>query len=157
MSEENAYQLFFDQNGIIVSAQYTNTREGQVVSKELYNQAREQLGACRLDSGKLVSIVVAKPAVVPGSVARWQFIQVLAKDGKITEDEALAWIGGTGLPATLVGAIEQLPAAVRFPVKVKLLGASDFYRQNEYVSVLGQLLGYTDAAFDDIWTRGNQL
>ena len=100
------------------------------------------------------------PLVLPiVPVSDRQFAQVLAIDGKITQDEALAWAARGDLPDALENAIAQLPEAggQRFAARMLLSAATSYDRAHPLVGMLGGLLGYDTAALDDLWRRGAAL
>lgn len=96
---------------------------------------------------------------VPGVISDRQFAQVLALDGVISQDEALAWAARGDLPERLVTALEQIPEddGARFGARMMLSAATTYERAHPLVPTLGALLGMDAAALDDIWRRGAAL
>jgi len=102
----------------------------------------------------------APPApYVPDVISDRQFAQVLALDGVISQDEALAWAARGDLPARLTDALEQIPEddGARFGAKMMLSAATTYERNHPLVPTLGALLGMDDAALDNIWRTGATL
>lgn len=97
------------------------------------------------------------PPLVPSVISDRQFAQVLAIDGVITEDEALAWAARGDLPETLETAVGTLPEGQQFGARMLLAAATTYEREHPLVAVLGGLLDYDDAALDDLWIRAAAL
>lgn len=96
---------------------------------------------------------------IPESISDRQFAQVLALDGVITQDEALAWAARGDLPKRLTDALLEIPEAGghRFGARMMLSAATTYERHHPLVPTLGALLGMDAAALDSIWTRGAAL
>jgi hypothetical protein len=100
----------------------------------------------------------APPPPVPQTISDRQFAQVLAMDGLITEEDALAWVKVGTVPARLQALVDAIPdAAARFSANMLLGGATEFRRDHPMVSQLGAGLAMTDAQIDDIWRIGATL
>ena len=114
----------------------------------------------KLYDSALKTLTEPPPPIIPiAPVSDRQFAQVLAIDGKITQDEALAWAARGDLPDALENAIAQLPEAggQRFAARMLLSAATSYDRAHPLVGMLGGLLGYDTAALDDLWRRGAAL
>ena len=105
-------------------------------------------------------------AAVPATISDRQFAQILALDGVITQDEALAWAARGDLPDALVDALSHVPEAggQRFGAQMLLSAATLYERKHPLVGMLGALLTnpathapYEAAALDSIWIRGAAL
>lgn len=94
-----------------------------------------------------------EPEPVPESISDRQFAQQLAILGTITQPEAIAWAARGDLPAMLKQAIASLPeeGGLRFGAEMMLSSATIYERSHLMTATLGALLGYDDAALDDIW------
>lgn len=98
-------------------------------------------------------------AAVPATISDRQFAQVLALEGVIGEDEALAWAARGELPIPLEQALAAIPedGGRRFGARMLLASATTYERAHPLVPILGALLGYDAPALDDIWRRGAAL
>ena len=100
----------------------------------------------------------APPPEVPTSISDRQFAQVLAMDGLITEDDALAWVKVGTVPAQLQGLVDAIPDEdTKFAANMLLGGATEFNRNHPMVAQLGAGLQMTSAQIDDIWRVGATL
>ena len=100
--------------------------------------------------------VVSRPP--PETISDRQFAQVLALDGLITHDEALAWVKGTAVPARIQAIVDSMTdAAAKFGAQMLLSGATQFNRSHPMVAAMGASLGMTSAQIDDIWRKGATL
>lgn len=83
------------------------------------------------------------PVPVPASVWDWQFAGAAAAEGIITAQEALDWVGGGHVPASLVAAVDVAVTDPNQHAKVVLFltGASQFPRAHPLVPVLGAAFG----------------
>lgn len=110
--------------------------------------------------GGLTRLERAAPdTTVPPSISDRQFAQILALDGVISEDEALAWAARGELPGAMETALSNIPEAggLRFGAKMLLASATTYERAHPLVPTLGALLLYDAAALDDIWRRAAAL
>lgn len=99
----------------------------------------------------------AKPPV-PESISARQFFQAIAKDGVISQDEALAFMRTKTLPDALQGAVDGIKDAdTKFAAAMLISGAMTFERQHPIVSVIGKALKKSDADLDAIWIEGAKL
>ena len=99
----------------------------------------------------------APPPPVPPIISDRQFAQVLAVQGVITEDEALAWAARGDLPATLETAVMSLPEDQRFGARMLLSSATTYERNHPLVGALGSMLGYDSDQMDDFWRAAAAL
>lgn len=97
------------------------------------------------------TLVDAPPPPVPVAISDRQFAQQLAVLGTITEAEAIAWAARGELPEALESAIAALPEENRFAARMLLSSATTYERSHPLVPVLAGLLGYDEAAIDDLW------
>lgn len=93
---------------------------------------------------------------VPATISRRQFYQQLAIDNLITQDEALAALTGT-IPAAMGSIVASLPAAQQFGVRMLLVGAQEFARDNAFVSVFQAAESMTGAEIDALWVAASAL
>ena len=90
------------------------------------------------------------------SISRRQFFQLLAMKGFVSQDEAVAAMGGV-LPAALVALVDQLPESDRFTAKMLLLGATEFHRSHPLTDTFGMAFGISSAEVDEFWNDAAKL
>jgi hypothetical protein len=114
-----------------------------------------------VESGKAIrkwTLADAPPPPVPETISDRQFAQVLAIDGLITQAEALAWVKGGTVPASIQSVVDGIAdASAKFGAQMLLSGATSFNRSHPMVTQLGTSLGMTPAQIDDIWRYGATL
>lgn len=98
--------------------------------------------------------VPTSPPIPP--ITRWRFFQQLAVQGIISQDEALAAMGGT-IPAPLLALIEQLPSEQKFPAKMLVIGATEFERQHHLTIAIGAAFGMDAAEIDAFFVAAGTL
>ncbi len=86
-----------------------------------------------------------------------QFFQQLAVMGKITSDEALAYVSTGAIPTSMMTLINQLPPQEQFPAKMLIIGETTFDRYNPLVMELGQMYGMTPDDIDALWAAAARL
>ena len=96
------------------------------------------------------------PDAIP-DVSDRQFFQALANDGKITQDEALAYVGPGTLPQAILTAIGQLPPADQFAAKMEITGAKTFMRTDALAAQMGQILSMSSDDLDTLWRAASAL
>lgn len=110
--------------------------------------------------GGAVRLELAPPgsAALP-SISDRQFAQILALDGVISQNEALAWASYGELPRPMELALQSIPeeGGQRFGARMLLASATTYERDHPLVPMLGALLQYDAAALDDIWRRAAAL
>jgi hypothetical protein len=97
------------------------------------------------------------PGPVPTTISARQFKQQLAHDGKITEAEALVWVGRGDIPVSVAALVDELPEEQRFGARMLLVGAGEISRDHWLVPVFGKAMGYTSAMLDDFWRSAAAL
>lgn len=100
--------------------------------------------------------VAAIVDIVPQQISDRQFFQQLAIDGIISEDEALA-SNAAVIPQPLLSIIEQLPADQQFDAKMKVSGATTFYREDPLTVGIGTAYGMSSAQIDAFFTAASDL
>jgi phosphohistidine swiveling domain-containing protein len=94
--------------------------------------------------------------LVPQQISDRQFFQQLAVDGIITEEQALA-SNAAVIPAPLLAIIEQMPADQQFDAKMKVSGATTFYRDDPLTIGIGTAYGMTSEQIDEFFTAAAAL
>lgn len=100
--------------------------------------------------------VVTEPYVAPVprdamAVTRGRFAVAVAKAAIITEQEAIDWAGGNGLPTLVNAAIGTLPPGDQLAAKVEALTALNVQRLNPLVLMLQAATGLADAQVDALF------
>lgn len=95
------------------------------------------------------------PEPVP-DISRRQFFQQLPILGVITEDEALAAMGGA-IPAALAALVAALPEDGRFSAKMLLTGASTFQRDHAVTREFAAAYQWSDAQVDQFFAAAARL
>lgn len=91
------------------------------------------------------------PTTVPEEISDRQFFHGLAKQGIISQAEALEAVGPGILPAALDALVEQMPEADRFDVRMLLRGATIFQRSHPMTAALAAAFGWGSADTDEFW------
>lgn len=92
------------------------------------------------------------PEPVPETISDRQFAQALAKQGVITQDEALAFVKRGEVPDMLQAAIDAVDDAdERFDLDMAVSGATLFDRSNPSTIALAEALEWSPAQMDDLW------
>lgn len=89
---------------------------------------------------------------VPETISDRQFAQALAKQGIISQDEALAFVKRGEVPTMLQATIDAVedPDA-RFNLDMAVSGATTFDRYNPSTVALAVALTWSPAQMDDLW------
>jgi len=93
----------------------------------------------------------------PNEISDRQFFQQLAVMGLITEEEAEAAVSAGTLPSTMNAFIDELPVEERFPARMKLKGATRFFRSDPLVETFGEMEGMTSDQIDNLWRSASLL
>lgn len=101
------------------------------------------------------STTVVQP--VPASISDRQFFEALARNGEITQDEALEAVGTGTLPAKMAALVAKMPADKQFGAKMRLRGAQTFERSDPTTETIRQLYGWSHAQVDDLWRQAATL
>lgn len=100
---------------------------------------------------------LSKPPV-PASISDRQFAQALAKDGTITQTEALSLVRTGTLPKALQDVVDAMTDRDEaFDATMLLSGATTFERAHPMVETLGKALGKSDAELDNLWISAGAL
>lgn len=86
-----------------------------------------------------------------------QFFTALAHAGNITQDEAIAAVATGTIPATILAAVNALPADQKFVAQMKISGQTTFARRSPIVAALGASLGWTSEQIDGLWRAAAAL
>ncbi len=100
------------------------------------------------------------PVVIPQVISDRQFFQQLAVMGKIPKSEALAAVKTGTIPTDLQSIINLIADDdLKFEADMLLSGATQFYRDNAFVSMIGAMLDppMTSADLDQFWLAAAQL
>ena len=98
----------------------------------------------------LADILIEKRSKV--SLPRGQFALIANQQGWITEAEALAWAGGTAIPAWVEAVIDaQVPAEDRLDTKIKVLTDLTVKRTGNLMPMLQAEKGVSDNDLDVIF------
>lgn len=95
------------------------------------------------------------PTIIP-DISRRQFFQQLAAQDVISEDAAVAALGGT-IPPTLLTLVSGLPSEQQFSAKMLLAGATTFERPHPLTLAIGAAYGWTTAQIDAFFTAAAAL
>ena len=93
----------------------------------------------------------------PSSISSRQFFHQLAVMGKITNDEAMAFVTTGTIPASMLTLINGLPVNQQFAAKMMIIGDAYFNRNNPLVAQLGAAYGMTPSDIDALWTAAAKL
>lgn len=98
------------------------------------------------------------PAYVPQSISDRQFAHVLALQGLISQDEALAWVKTGDVPAALQALVDEIPdPTIKFSAQMLLAGATVFERDHPMTAQLAAGLGMSSEQVDDLWRAAAAL
>lgn len=97
------------------------------------------------------------PPPVPAVISDRQFFQQLAVMGLVTEQAAEEAVAAGVLPPSLLELIEMLPEQARFPARMLLKGATQFYRAHEMTDTIAWLYGWDAATVDDLFRSAAAL
>jgi len=95
--------------------------------------------------------------IVPASVSDVQFFQALALLSIITQDEALAAAGSGAIPAVFAPGLAKLPPDEQFAVKMRLVGATSFGRNDQMTLDLLSAIGAPAAQADQVFLLAETL
>lgn len=104
--------------------------------------------------------LIRRPPVisVPASISDRQFFHVLALNGSITQQEALAAVKTGEIPSTIASIIDAIEDDVaKFNATMLLSGAVEFRRDHPLVEQFGAALGYSADAIDELFIAAAQL
>lgn len=132
----------------LAPVQYFAVPEGQVCAGEPWYE---------IVDGVAVEHYKVVPTPPPATISDRQFFQALAMARVVTEAEALAAVKTGDIPAPLQAAIEQLPAGEQFGAIMLLSGATSFERSHPMTIMMGQLLGWTEEAVDNLFRQAAAL
>ena len=93
----------------------------------------------------------------PIEISDRQFFHILAIDGLITEEEALAAVKTGESPAAFNTLINSLPLADQFNARMLLEGATTFKRNHPLTDAFGTMYGMTSEQIDSLWQRASIL
>lgn len=95
---------------------------------------------------------VAARNPVTETISDRQFAQALAKQGVISQDEALAFVKRGEVPAMLQATIDAVEDPdERFDLDMAVSGATLFDRSNPSTIALAEALEWSPAQMDDLW------
>lgn len=94
---------------------------------------------------------------VPQEISDRQFFVELAVRKLITEREAEDAVAVGAIPPPLLALINQLPEEARFPARMFIKGATEFYRKHEMTIGIGTLYGFDSDALDDFFIKAEKL
>ena len=95
---------------------------------------------------------------VPQSISDRQFAHVLALQGLISQDEALAWVKTGDVPAALQALVDKIPdPTIKFSAQMLLAGATVFERDHPMTAKLAAGLGMSSEQVDDLWRAAAAL
>lgn len=86
-----------------------------------------------------------------------QFFHALAKNGMISETEALNAVKTGDLPQAFEALINSLPLEQQFDARILLEGAMTFDRNHPLTEAFGQMYGMTTEQIDDLWKFAGSL
>lgn len=100
----------------------------------------------------------APPPPVPQSISDRQFAHVLALQGLITQEEALALVKTGDVPAALQALVDEIPdPTIKFSAQMLLAGATVFERDHPMTAQLAAGLGMSSEQVDDLWRAAAAL
>lgn len=109
-------------------------------------------------AGYAAAVAAQAKAAVPASISDRQFAQALAKEGTITQPEALDFVRSGTLPKALQDVVDAMTDKDEaFDAEMMLSGATTFERAHPMVETLGKALGKSDADLDALWTAAGAL
>lgn len=86
------------------------------------------------------------------TITRRDFALAAATEGWITEEEALAWAGGTQIPAWVTALIDNgIPQEHRLRMKLEVLSNDEFTRLGALMPLLQAEVNTTDEKIDQIY------
>lgn len=95
---------------------------------------------------------------VPQSISDRQFAHVLALQGLISQEEALAWVKTGDVPAALQALVDEIPdPTIKFSAQMLLAGATVFERDHPMTAQLAAGLGMSSEQVDDLWRAAAAL
>lgn len=98
------------------------------------------------------------PAPLPVEISDRQFAHQLARDGRITQAEGLAFVQTGTIPAALVAVLDTITDPdQRFDAEMLLSGATVFLRLHPVTSVICAAFGMADPARDAFFTAASAL
>lgn len=110
----------------------------------------------RTFSGNMVP--VGEEFSTPPSISRRQFFQVLALQGYITKEEALAATNGTALPTEMFNILELIADEdLRWDAQMNLIGSTEFEYSNPFVNFFRVMKGLTEYQLRELWKQGYNL
>lgn len=109
-----------------------------------------------IEAGNVPDPYMAPPEPVPSFIADYQFFGQLKLLDIITEDQAMASNAGV-IPPPLLAIIDQMPKDQRFVVKMRIGGATTFYRDHPLTKAIGASYGWTEDQIDDFFHAAAQL
>ena len=95
--------------------------------------------------------------ITPNEISDRQFFHILAIDGLIAEEEALAAVKTGESPAAFNTLINSLPLADQFNARMLLEGATTFKRNHPLTNAFGAMYGMTSEQIDSLWQRASVL
>lgn len=92
------------------------------------------------------------PEPVPATISRRQFYDGLAEAGRISKAEALAAMKTGAIPVALQAILDGMTDdGARYKAEMKLIGATDFMRDDPLVMVVAITQGMSEAEVDQFW------
>ena len=96
----------------------------------------------------------ASPAAIAqsradASMSRRDFAVLSAKQGWITEAEAMEWAGGNGIPAIAASAIGTLPEDDQFEMRMSVLTRTKVWRTDKLVRMLMAIKNVSPESMDN--------
>lgn len=88
---------------------------------------------------------------VPDSVTETQFMRAAVRAGRVTGDEAEAYLARGVLPALIAGPLDKLSPAERTDARLKAIGADTFHRGDAIFALLVAGGVATDAEIDGLF------
>ena len=122
------------------------------------NKESDEIERLKKEGKVTIPDYVAPPPPVPQTISDRQFFHQLAKDGKITKQEALAAVKTGEIPLELQAVIDAIPDPdAQFDIEMLLSGATTFERNHPATAQLGAALGYDAAGLDELWTVASEI
>ena len=126
------------------------------------SDGKQRVGEASYDisSGVCVETFEVEDAAipVPQSISDRQFAHVLALQGLISQDEALAWVKTGDVPAALQALVDKIPdPTIKFSAQMLLAGATVFERDHPMTAQLAAGLGMSSEQVDDLWRAAAAL
>jgi hypothetical protein len=141
-----------------MTTQWTfTTPEETVVWRDLGNDSQESQLASLLSAEELAAVLpyVPPPPPVPQQISRRQFYMEMTNKGAITEDEALAAMGGA-TPPELLNTVTILPPEQQFGCNMMLAGQV-FDRTDPAFLALAGAMGWSEDEIDEFFTAAAKL